>query len=236
MPDQLLLGVRLRDSSVFASYYAARNQAVVDLLKTLQPGVAPTCLYLHGAPSSGKTHLLQAVCVDATDRGLSAAYLPLREIRSLGSEMLAGWGDLDIVCIDDIDEVAASREWNRALFALHQQLEERRSRFVVASRHAPSTVHMTLPDLASRLAGGLVVTLHSLDDTEQGSALQLRAQLRGFELPDDTAQLLLSRLPRDMTTLCSFLDRLDEASLVEQRRLTPRFVREIFARELSERK
>jgi DnaA-homolog protein len=230
VPDQLLLGVRLRDSSVFASYFAGRNRAIVDVLKALQPGTLPTCLFVQGAAASGKSHLLQAVSVDATRRGLSAAYLPLREIRSIGPEMLTGWGELDIVCIDDVEEIAHARDWNLALFALHQQLEERRARLVVTSRLAPAALQMTLPDLGSRLAGGLMLTLHALEDAEQVSALQLRAQLRGFELPDETARLLLTRLPRDMTSLCGFLDRLDEASLVQQRRLTPRFVREIMER------
>jgi DnaA-homolog protein len=230
VPDQLLLGVRLRDSSVFASYFAGRNRAIVDVLKALQPGTSPTCLFIQGAAASGKSHLLQAVSVDATERGLSAAYLPLREIRSIGPEMLTGWGELDIVCIDDVEEIAHARDWNLALFALHQQLEERRSRLVVTSRLAPAALHMTLPDLGSRLAGGLMLTLQGLEDSEQVSALQLRAQLRGFELPDETARLLLTRLPRDMTSLCGFLDRLDEASLVQQRRLTPRFVREVMDR------
>jgi chromosomal replication initiation ATPase DnaA len=88
VPDQLLLGVRLRDSSVFASYFAGRNRAIVDVLKALQPGALPTCVFIQGAAASGKSHLLQAVSVDATRRGLSAAYLPLREIRSIGPEML----------------------------------------------------------------------------------------------------------------------------------------------------
>jgi DnaA-homolog protein len=55
----------------------------------------------------------------------------------------------------------------------------------------------------------------------------LRAQVRGFELPDETAQFLMKRLPRDMASLCAFLDELDVASLVAQRRLTIPFVREV---------
>lgn len=230
MAGQLLLGVRLRDSSVFASYFPGRNDAVVDALRGLEPVGPPTCLFMHGAAATGKTHLLQAVCADAAARGLAAAYLPLRDLRSIGPEMLAGWGELDIVCIDDIEQVALLPEWNRALFALHQQLEERRGRLLATSRLAPPALGMTLRDLASRLAGGLVLTLQPLEESERVRALQLRAQQRGFELPDETAQLLLQRLPRDMATLYGFLDRLDEASLVAQRRLTPRFVREILDR------
>ena len=230
MPDQLLLGVRLRDSSVFASFYAGRNQSVVDQLRTIDTAPAATCIFLQGAAATGKTHLLQALCADAAGRGLVAAYLPMRDLTSIGPEMLSGWGESDFVCVDDIEEVASQRAWNLALFGLHQQLEERRARLIVASRLVPSALQMSLRDLASRLAGGLVLTLHSLDDEEQIRALQLRAQLRGFELPVDTAQLMLNRLPRDMSSLCGFLDRLDEASLVEQRRLTPRFVREVMDR------
>ncbi len=227
MSNQLLLGVRLRDSSVFASYFAGPNRALVETLRELAPGVLPPCLYLHGALGSGKSHLLQAVCADATGRGLTAAYLPLNEISRIGPAMLAGWGELDIVCIDDIEGVAAQHDWNRELFALHQHLEERRGRLVVASALAPGALRMTLKDLASRLAGGWVLTLQPLSEAEQVSALKLHAQLRGFELPDDTAAFMLRRLPRDMTTLCRFLDELDEASLVAQRRLTVRFVTEI---------
>lgn len=230
MADQLLLGVRLRDSSVFSSYFPGRNAAAVDALRGLEPLGPPTCLFLHGAAATGKTHLLQAVCADAAARGLATAYLPLRDLRSIGPEMLAGWGELDIVCIDDIEQVALQREWNLALFALHQQLEERRGRLLATSRLAPTALGMSLRDLASRLAGGLMLTLQPLTEAERVSALQLRAQQRGFELPDETALLMLQRLPRDMTTLYGFLDRLDEASLVEQRRLTPRFVREILDR------
>lgn len=230
MPSQLALGVRLRDSSVFASYFAGRNGTAVEILQSLQPGSTPTCLYLQGPVASGKSHLLQAVCAHASLQDHRVAYLSAREISSMGPQMLAGWGELDLVCIDDIERLAAQRAWNLAMFTLHQQLEEHRGRLVVASHLAPGALKMSLADLASRLAGGLVLTLHALDETEQVAALQLRAQLRGFDLPDDTALFLLRRLPRDMTSLCAFLDELDKASLAAQRRLTVPFVREVMDR------
>jgi DnaA family protein len=55
----------------------------------------------------------------------------------------------------------------------------------------------------------------------------MRAALRGFELPEETIQYLQRRLPRDMENLCAFLDQLDRASLVAQRKLTVPFVREV---------
>jgi len=230
MSVQLALGVRLRDSSLFESYYSGRNRPTVDALLALQAGEPPTCVFLHGSGGVGKTHLLQALCARAGRRGAAAAYLPLAEVAAMGPEVLSGCGELAVVCIDDIGRIAGRRDWELALFSLHQQLDERRGRLVVAGSMAPAASGIQLADLRSRLGGGLVLTLQPLDEDEQIAALQLRAQIRGFELPDETAHYLLRRLPREMTTLCTFLDQLDEASLAAQRKLTVPFVREVIGR------
>ena len=236
MTRQLPLSIRLRDSSVFASYFTGRNQSVVDALLALdttraesnQTGArAPTCIWLHGAASIGKTHLLQALCARAGLEGRTSAYVPLAEVLSSGEELLSGYGQLALVCLDDGEVIAGRDGWERALFRLHRELDEHGGRLIVAGSAPPAALGFRLPDLASRLNGGLVLTLHALDEPEQIAALQLRAQLRGFELPAETAQFLMRRLPRDMASLCAFLDQLDEASLIAQRRLTVPFVREV---------
>jgi DnaA family protein len=233
---QLPLGIRLPDSSVFESYYAGRNQPVVDALLALhvaeQPR-APTCIWLHGAHSTGKTHLLQALCARASREGRTAAYLPLPDVIDLGEELLAGFGELAIVCLDDAQVLAGRENWERALFRLHQELDERGGRLVVSGATPPAALPFKLRDLGSRLNGGLVLTLQPLDESEQIAALQLRAQLRGLELPDEVAQFMLRRLPRDMTHLYAVLDELDAASLVAQRRLTVPFVKEVLERRLA---
>src|SRR5207253_128503 len=82
-------------------------------------------------------------------------------------------------------------------------------------------------DLGSRCAAGAVFQLRVLDESEQQAALQLRARLRGFELPAETSQWLQRRFPRDMRRLYELLDTLDDASLAAQRRLTIPFIREV---------
>jgi DnaA family protein len=236
MSRQLLLGIRLRDSSVFASYYAGRNQSVVDALLALGASAEsrarpPTCIWLHGPASAGKTHLLQALCARASEQAHAAAYVPLADIADRGEELLSGYGQLSLVCIDDAERIAGRDGWERALFGLHRELDEHAGHLIIAGPSPPAALGFRLPDLASRLNGGLVLTLHALDEQEQLAALQLRAQLRGFELPEETAQFLLRRLPRDMASLCAFLDQLDEASLTAQRRLTVPFVKEVMERE-----
>jgi DnaA-homolog protein len=227
---QLPLGIRLQDSSVFGSFLPGRNQPVVDALLSLasdEPARAPTCIWLHGPVGSGKTHLLQAVCALAGRAGRGAAYLPLPQVIEIGDELLAGFGELAVVCLDDAQAIAGRSGWERALFRLHQELYESGGRLLVSGPLPPAAWPFKLRDLASRLNGGLVLTLQPLDETEQIAALQLRAQLRGLELPDETAQFMLRRLPRDMSHLYSFLDQLDQASLIAQRRLTVPFVKAV---------
>jgi DnaA family protein len=227
MTQQLALHVQLRDCSLFTSYHAADNQPLVDALLALPVRGAPACVFLHGGASVGKTHLLQALCALNSARGEATVYLPLRVLARMGPEVLQGHGQLACVCVDDLETVAGDAQWERALFALHQQLEEHQGHLVVASTLTPAASSIRLRDLASRLAGGLVLTIRALDDAGRVAALQLRAHLRGCELPDETAQYLLRRLPRDMAALCDFLDRLDGAALAAQRRLTIPFVRAV---------
>lgn len=233
MSEQLALGLKLRDSSVFASYFAGRNQATVEALRATAVGQPPTCIFIHGPAGAGKTHLLQALCASVAQQGHSVAYLPLPDLIAMGPELLSGCGELACVCIDDIESIAGRPDWERAVFTLHQQLDERQGRLMVAAHAPPAATGIELADLRSRLGGGLVLSLQLLDEAEQIEALQLRAQIRGFDLPLDTAQFLLRRLPRDMTSLCAFLDELDGASLAAQRRLTVPFVREIVDARLS---
>jgi DnaA-homolog protein len=69
-----------------------------------------------------------------------------------------------------------------------------------------------------------------LDDAGRLEALRLRAAQRGLQLPPETADYLLRRIPRDLPSLFDILDHLDEASLVAQRRLTVPFIRDALER------
>ena len=166
------LSIGLHDSSVFASFVAGPNRLVVSALTDLRSGTGPVCVFLSGAPGTGKSHLLQAVCAAASLRQETSAYLPLSQLVSLGPEVFSGCGDLSYACVDDVERIAAKPDWERALFGLHQQLDERGGRLIVAAAQPPAAIGFGLADLSSRLAGGLVLTLQPLDDADRMAALQ----------------------------------------------------------------
>jgi DnaA family protein len=219
---QLPLGVRLRDTARLENFVHGRNGEAVQFVTGGRP--APRVVWIWGRRGTGKTHLLQAACAAVADRGGSASYVD----PGSGAEpaWLQGCESLDLVCIDALDGVAGDAEWNKEIFRLHTLMLDTSARLCVASVEPPATVAFALPDLRSRLLAGSVHQLHELDEAGQAEALRLRAAQRGLELSGEGALYLLHRLPRDMHTLCDALDRLDQASLVAQRRLTVPFLRQ----------
>ncbi len=224
---QLVLGVKLRDHSRFATYFPGSNLATVATLQKLRPQAHAPGIWLCGNPGTGKTHLLQAVCAAAGERQEAAAFFHLAELQSTGPGLLEGCGQLSWVCLDDFDAVAELPSWQHAVFRLYAELEQSGGRLLIGARCVPSALKIELRDLASRLNASLLCRLHSLQDEEQAHALQLRAAQRGMDLPEETAAYLQRRVPRNLRWLCEFLDALDEASLSAQRRLTIPFVREV---------
>jgi DnaA-homolog protein len=216
---QLALGVRLRADAVFESFWPGLNSEIVAALRA--PGTAP--LWLWGARGSGKTHLLQAVCAAA---GGAAAYFPLARSVALPPEALAGFERSGVLCVDDAEAVAGDMAWEKALFRLFNEAAELRTRLIFAAAAPPRQPEWRLEDWRSRAAACVVYQLRELDDAGRIEALRLRAAQRGLQLPYETSEYLLKRIPRDLPSLFEVLDQLDEASLAAQRRLTIPFIRD----------
>jgi DnaA family protein len=224
--QQLPLGVRLPDRAVFASFLPGPNREAFEHARRAAVGQAAGATWICGPASAGKTHLLQATCSLAAE-GRRAGYFPLAELERLGVGVLEGLPQLECVCLDDLEAVAGRLDWEKAIFGLLRELEEGGGALLMAARPPPALLTWGLPDLGSRCAAGAVLQLRALDETEQQQALQLRARLRGFELPEETSRWLQRRFPRDMRRLYGLLDTLDEAALAAQRRLTVPFIREV---------
>jgi DnaA family protein len=144
----------------------------------------------------------------------------------LPPEALAGFERMRVLCVDDVDAAAGDLAWEGALFRLFNEASELRTRLIFAAAAPPRQIDWRLDDWGSRAAACVVYQLRELDDDGRIEALRLRAAQRGLQLPYETSEYLLKRMPRDMRSLFEILDQLDEASLVAQRRLTVPFIRD----------
>lgn len=174
----------------------------------------------------GKTHLLQAACRKARDLEIDSVYLPLGQPGVDQPGILDDLFSLQLICIDNVQEIAGKPAWEAALFSLYENIRGR-GLLIVASDRAPSESGFDLPDLVSRFHRGLVYGLKSLDHEQRMQVLRQRAQLRGIAISDEAAAFIEKHFPRDMPSLVRLLEQLDHESLVQQRKITVPFIKSV---------
>ena len=225
--DQLALGLHLDPGRRFDSYFAGPNRVAVALLRAMGEAGGEQQAFLWGPRGRGKSHLLQAACVDAGGRGLRATYLAAERPGFDWTRGFEGLESLHLVCLDDVQHLLTGAQAELALFDLINRLRASGTGLVISADCAPAELRPQLPDLLSRLHWGPVIQLQPLDDADSAAALQMRARHLGLHLSDEVAAYMLNRYPRDLPGLLARLDRLDRASLQAQRALTKPFVRQV---------
>jgi DnaA family protein len=229
-PVQLFLKVSLSDDATFANFYyhsPAQQQAVDALAAFAQrdPRLG-TNLAIWGASGAGLTHLLQAVTHAAFKTGCHVQYLPLRDLIDQAPERVCdGLEQVEMLCLDDLDAISGQPAWEQALFHLFNRRRDTGKHLIMAAHTPIAALDVGLADLHSRLLGSLIYHIDSLDDAGKEQALIRRANARGLDLPGETARFILTRAPRTTHDLFQLLNRLDNASLQHQRKLTVPFVR-----------
>lgn len=226
LDKQLPLGVQIKEGLSFSNYLAGPNQEALQHVLEFSQGQGESMLFLCGE-SAGKSHLLQAACHEVMTSGGGAFYLPLSQYRTLSPQVLEGVAGFELVALDDIDAIAGDSEWEQELFHLYNSVRDKGGRLLVSSSHSPDSLPIVLPDLLSRLKWGLTLRLSGLEESDKSQLLISRAAERGFELSEEVVKYLLNRYPRDLHSLIDFLQKLDDATLVAQRKVTIPFVREL---------
>lgn len=225
--EQLPLAVQLRDDATFENFYAGDNALLLTELRRQLSGGEPY-IYLYGNAGSGRSHLLQAACHQAQQQSLQSAYLPLQELHDFApDDLFEGLEDLDLVCLDDLQQVAGHAAWEQALFHLFNRLQQSGTPLLISADCSVRQLPLTLADLRSRLSWGSLFQIADLSEQQQLAVITLRAGNRGLQLSDDVLQFIYHRSARDLPSLLHVVAELDRASLREQRRLTIPFVKSV---------
>jgi DnaA family protein len=224
--SQLCLHLPLPDEATFENFHTTEtNAALVHYLQTFFDD--PSNLYIWSGPQQGRTHLLQALCRLARAKSLQPMYLSLKKKSDLEVGILQNLECYDLICLDDLEDIAGNTLWEEALFHLYNRLEAHKKQVVIAASHPPAQLHLYLPDLKSRLSACTIFAIHPLTDPEKLRVLQARAKQRGLILSNQVGQFLLAHVARDNASLFAILDKLDNASLSAKQALTIPFVKRV---------
>lgn len=228
---QLPLGFEPGELFTFESFIAGENSVAMGLAQQTAVAAGESQLYFWGESGLGKSHLLQASCNLAAKNQHTVCYLTQAEIIGQSADMFDGLEQVELICLDDIEAWLVNDVWEAALFNLINRVRELNHRLIMASARPPDDAFVRLPDLRSRMAWGPVFQLQHLSDKDKFQALRYRAKQSGLELPENVADYLMQRYPRDMFGLFERLAVLDKAAMATQRRLTIPLVKSVFAEE-----
>ena len=171
--------------------------------------------YLWGEASAGKTHLLHALAATPGARYIAAG---------APESAFAYSPDVSLYLLDDCAALAPGAQIDA--FALFNQIRENDA-YMVSTGPVPPAVLPVREDLRTRMGWGLVYQIHGLSDAQKIAALTHAADARGLTLSASVLPYLLSHFRRDMRSLSTMLDALDQYSLETQRPVTLPLLREL---------
>ncbi|HJU98946.1 DnaA regulatory inactivator Hda [Duganella sp. LX20W] len=220
---QLVLDLGAEQAHSLESFEVGQNAEAAQLMTQFAARTSREHFaYLWGECGVGKTHLLKALA--STDK---ARYIsPF----SIESEFVYS-PEVDLYLLDDCEKLSPVAQIDA--FALFNEIRANHAFMVCSGAVAPAVLPVR-EDLRTRMGWGLIYQIHGLTDDEKVAALSAAAAARGLTLSPGVLPYLLSHFQRDMRSLSTMLDSLDQYSLETQRPITLPLLREWLQAEAKE--
>ena len=224
-PKQLTFPWNAVNKSSLERFYASKdNLHVVSILKdkTFQDD-----LFIYGSKESGKTYLLQAMCNSYSSLNKSSLYIPLKKAMGYGTEIFESLENIQLICLDGIENVISTIEWEKAIFNLINKTLISKSRLIITSSEDLQSLNFVLPDLESRLRKIESYELTPIQDKDILDALKYISKLKSINLGDKEARYLVTYAQRNISNLVHILESLDQLSMEMKRKITIPLIKEV---------
>ena len=182
----------------FESFHIGRSNALahtaaLQIVKSL-PNESPVYnpLYIHASVGLGKTHLLQATAQAVEASGRRVIYLTAEKfmygfVSALKAQTALAFKErlraIDLLVIDDVQFLHGKQIQQEFCHTLNALIDAGRQ-IIVAADRPPSDLETLEERVRSRLAGGLVVEVGTLDDALRVKILQSRVAAARVNFPD----------------------------------------------------
>ncbi len=192
-------GIRLNDDYRFDMFVTGPcnrlgHAACVAVSET--PGKTYNPLYIHGSAGLGKTHLLQATCLQIADKmpGANICFLSCETFVNhfIGAvehgklhEFRYRYRHADILAIDDIQFLAAHEQTQDEFFHTFNTLYQSQKQIILSSDRGPGQIPDLEERLVSRFNWGLVARIDRPCYETRVAIVRKKARLRNIDLPED---------------------------------------------------
>jgi chromosomal replication initiation ATPase DnaA len=213
---QLTLGFPHEPTTGRADFVVGRANAEAIALIEAMPEWPLRGVLLVGPEGSGKSHLVSIWCEFPGSARIEAKDLTREDADRLTAGGVAAVEDLHRGPIDE-----------PALFHLLNLAAERDAKVMITSRSGPGELHLTLPDLVSRLRAMRLVTLGAPDDDLLRRVLTKLFADRQLQVDPGVVGYVVTRMERSFAAANRIAATLDKAALAGGRGVTRKLAAEV---------
>ena len=215
---------KVNKSSLEGFYTSQENLHLVSILKDTN---FSDDLFIYGTKESGKTFLLQALCNSYSSMSKSSLYIPLNKVMNYGVEIFESLENMNLICVDGIEEAISKIDWEKAIFNLINKALISKSRLILSSSQDLKSLNFALPDLESRIRKIQSFELYPINDKDIFDALKYISKLTSINLGDKEAKYLVTYSQRNISNLVQILESLDQLSMEMKRKITIPLIKEV---------
>ena len=216
------VGAPLNPLYTFEGFVAGKSNQIARAAAiqiTENPGTSYNPFFIYGGVGLGKTHLMQSVGnrISMNNQKMKVAYV--HSERFVG-EMVSAlqhntinsfknqYRSLDVLLIDDIQFFAGKERSQEEFFHTFNVLLEANKQIIITSDRYPKEIRGLEERLKSRFGWGLAVCIDPPELETCVAILKVKASLEGFDLPEDVAFFIASKIRTNVRELEGALRKL----------------------------
>ncbi|MDO8585224.1 MAG: chromosomal replication initiator protein DnaA [bacterium] len=220
--------------------YAAASAVIEDIGKKYNP------LFIYGGAGLGKTHLIQAVGNEIKKRYQNRVRVRYVHSEKFTNEVVAGiknkrmedlkerYRTVDVLIIDDIQFIIGKEMTQEEFFHTFNALYETNKQIIISSDRPPRHLPTLEERLRSRFQGGMIADIGFPDYELRAAILKTKLQERNASLPDDIAQLIATKVQKNLRELEGVLNRILFLSQTKKQEVTLASVEHIINETISQ--
>ena len=227
-PKQLIFPFQINQKASFDSFFCSPdNQNLMTRLTDIVSSQDTSELIIYGEEGSGKSFLMQAVCNELSSAEKQFAFIPMKKAFNMGVEIFQNLGSLDVVCIDDVQLIFKTQDWETALFNLINECQQSNCSLMLSlGGTQPLGESVILPDLLSRIKRMEFVALNAVKDESFNQAIDFVAQQLDISIEKAELEFLLKHQIRKFSLLVENIIALDKQAASLKRKITIPLIKE----------